>query len=249
MATLKEIAREAGVSVSTVSLVVNGKPCVSQDKRQRVIEIIRARKYVPNYAARALRKRHAARTYAIGVLTPAPLIAFSSSSHVYRIIAGAEQAVKQKKYHLVLGSLEPLAEGIFHLPRMLEAGEVDGILIISTAALEMEKIVGSVASFSTPVVLCGYPGQDFNLPSVLIDNEKAAYEATLALLKSGYPKVATITGPLSYPSAAARLRGYRLALVENGLFPDETLVEEGDFSELSGAEAMKRLLRHLTPPF
>ncbi len=248
MATLKEIAGEAGVSISTVSLVVNNKPSVTEEKRKRVLEVIENLHYTPDPTARALRKKVNLKTDSFGVLIPANLSSFSTSSHIYRTIAGIEREIKNIGYHLILGSLEMEGDSI-RLPRMLEQKNIDGVIIISVAHVPMLQVIETVLRYKMPVILSGYPGEAFEIPSVTADNQRASYEATFHLISTGFPRIATITGPLSYPAARERLEGYRLALLENSLPMEEGLVFEGDFTEHSGRTGIEAILKKTEPPF
>lgn len=248
MTTLKEIADEAGVSVSTVSLVINNKPSVTEEKRKKVLEIIESLHYIPDPTARALRKKSSLKTESFGVLIPADLSSFSTSSHIYRTIAGIEKEIKNIGYHLILGSLEIEGNAI-RLPRMLEQKNIDGVIIISVAHVPMARVIETVLRYKIPAILIGYPGEAFEIPSVMADNQRASYEATCHLISGGFSRIATITGPLSYPAARERLEGYKLALLENSFPINEGLIYQGDFTESSGRKGIEEILGRTEAPF
>ncbi|MCM8788977.1 MAG: LacI family transcriptional regulator [Candidatus Omnitrophica bacterium] len=248
MATLKDVAKKAGVSVSTVSLVLNNKPTVTEEKRKKVFETIKELNYTPNQAARALRRKSLLKKESFGVLIPAPLSLFSSASHLSRTIVGLEKEIKKIKYHLFLGSIE-WKENRLNLPRFVEEKSVDGIVIISTSYLPIRAIVSEIKTYGIPMILSGYPGEEFGLPSVTIDNVRASREATDHLFSEGYPRVATITGPINYPAARERLEGYKLSLLEHNVPLDKSLIFIGDFTEESGWLGMREILKNNQPPF
>jgi len=246
MATIKEVAREAGVSVSTVSLAVNRPEAVTPERRQRVWAAVKRLNYMPNPAARVLRGKSQWQTHAVGVVVPLSLDKVSTSSHVYRAIAGIERGLKKLERQLVLETLETEGDQVI-APKMVRDRRVDGVVVISTSLAPMEQALAVLRRAEVPTVSCGYPGEAFDVSSVMADNVSAAVEATRHLLDQGWPRVATITGPLGYPAGRDRLIGYRMALAASGAGAEA--VAEGDFSETSGYDAMGRLLEELAPPF
>lgn len=229
--TIKEVAREAGVSIATVSRVFNDSGPVHDDTRQRIIDVARRLRYIPNGAARSL---ITSKTQTLGVLLPDLHGEFFSE-----VIRGIDQMARQHGYHLLLsGSHNDRKEIEAALRAML--GRVDGLVImypdLDAAALQANLSEG------LPVVLlnCRIEGDPFD--AILIDNYGGAYAMTRHLLDYGHRRIALITGGPENFDAAERVRGYRDALREAGAAWSSELEAEGAFTERSGFEAVRPLL-------
>jgi LacI family transcriptional regulator len=234
-ATIRDVARKAKVSHQTVSRVINGHDSVTPETRERVTRAIRELEYVPSAVARSL---SSSRTHTLGMVTT------DVSDHFFaEAVAGAEAAARKRGYFLIIGSIEPGAEDDerTYLRLMLER-RVEG-LIIAVPRLRLaddDMLAGAATRLPTVVV-----ASDIELPGadhVDIDNRQGGFEATEHLLAHGHRRIATITGPLDWPSARARLDGYRDALRRAG-DGAEPLVEPClDWGLESGLRAAERLL-------
>jgi LacI family transcriptional regulator len=233
---LEEIARLAGVSRSTVSRVVNNDPRVSDSARERVNEIIRTHNYQPNAAARSLASR---RTRMIGLRIPGEVSFIFGDPHFSVLVQGVVDACNEADYGLML-MMEPendpvSAERIYQ--RVIRGRHIDGV-ILSTSIIG-DPFAGRVAADGMPAVMIGrHP----TLPTVDIDNAGAAKGAVQHLIEHGYRQIAHISGPRNIAAANERAEGYEAALAEADIPTDSTLIEPGDFSEHSGALAMRQLL-------
>ena len=233
---LEEIARLAGVSRSTVSRVVNDDPRVSDSARERVNEVIRTHNYQPNAAARSLASR---RTRMIGLRIPGEVSFIFGDPYFPVLVQGVVDACNEADYGLML-MMEPendpvSAERIYQ--RVIRGRHIDGV-ILSTSIIG-DPFAGRVAADGMPAVMIGrHP----TLPTVDIDNAGAAKGAVQHLIDHGYRQIAHISGPRNIAAANERAEGYETALTEAGIPIDSTLVEPGDFSEHSGALAMRQLL-------
>lgn len=228
--TIRDVAREAGVSVATVSRVLNDSGPVSAVTSQRIREIATRMRYVPNSAARSLITR---RSTTLGVLLPDLHGEFFSE-----VIRGVDQTAQRSGYHLLVsGSHNDKGEIEAALRAM--RGRVDGLIVMSPD-IDSAALVANLPA-SSPVVLlnCFVDGDAFD--SLTIDNFGGARAMVRHLLAAGHRRIAFIRGAERNHDAAERLRGYRAALKNGGIEWDEALEFDGDFTESSGHLAAKRI--------
>ncbi len=225
------MARTAGVSVATVSRVVNDSPQVTEETRKHVSAVARRMGYVPHGGARSLATR---RTHTIGVLLPDLYGEFFSE-----VIRGIDLTVREVGYHCLVSSAR-------HNGAQLEAalrsmlGRVDGVILMSpefTGDISRRTLHGGL-----PVVLLNCPSPDPAFDSLTIANYEGAYDMVRHLAGLGHQRIAIIQGAPGNFDAAERLRGYRAALQDAGLAADPALEFGGDFTEASGAEAVREML-------
>ncbi|MGO2747030.1 LacI family DNA-binding transcriptional regulator [Microbacterium sp.] len=232
-ATIEEVAAAAGVSRSTVSRVVNGSTSVSPEALQAVQSAIAELNYVPNRAARSLASRQ---TNAIALIVPEDTTRFFRDPFFASIVAGITGALGGSDYllNLLIASDDPGDK----MTSFVRNGGVDGALIVSHHSSDafVERMADAV-----PVVWGGRPVHQRPSEYVVdVDNTAAARMATQHLIDLGRTRIATITGPLTMLASVDRRQGFRAALADAGLSP---LAEvEGDYSETSGAEAVRRVL-------
>ncbi len=236
--TLEDIARQAGVSRSTVSRVVNDSPSVRDDVRKRVLEVIQETGYHPNAAARTLVSQ---RSWTIGLVLPQSVSHFFTDPYYPHLIKGIAQACNQHNFTLALflvGSRED-EEKIF--ARISRKGLLDGVLVQSGHQGD-QRIIGQLVDANMPQVILGRPFRSDNVSFVDVSNENSAYNAVIHLIRLGYKRIGTITGPLKSAVGADRKAGYVKALTERGFPIDDSLITEGDFTETGGYYAMQKLL-------
>lgn len=233
--TIREVAREAGVSVATVSRVVNEKGPVREETRRRIESVVEKLRYAPHGAARSLITR---RTGTLGVLLPDLFGEFFSE-----LIRGIDRAARERGYHLLVSGSH--GEGI-ETRAMLRAirGRVDGLIALSPdldARAFEENLPGGL-----PVVLLNCDIGRTAFPSVRVDNYGGAFAMVRHLMELGHRRIAFVTGPAGNHDAAERLRGYREALSRQaGACGWEVA---GDFREEGGYGAALRVLRRKSPP-
>jgi len=232
MATIYEVSKLAGVSLATVSRVMNDSGTVSPKTRQKVLLAIEALGYRPNSMAQSLASK---RSNSIGILIPelyGPFfgVMLSSVEEELRtagkrviITAGHSDEKKERDcIEFLLGSsCDALILHVYSVPREY--------------LIELNK--GPV-----PIILLNSNIPDMGDNCIYLDNEHGGYIATKALLEHGHRKLAYISGPRWKSDSFKRLAGHRRALQEYGLEIDEQLIAEGDFEEASGRAAMKQLL-------
>jgi LacI family transcriptional regulator len=236
--TLEDIAMLAGVSRSTVSRVVNEQPNVRPDVRKRVLEVIHSTGFHPNVAARTLASQ---RSWTIGLILPLSVSFFFTDPYYPHLIKGIAQACNQYNYTLAffLVSSKEDEEKVF--PRVSRRSLLDGV-IVQAGHHGDQGIIGHLVDANMPLVVVGRPFRSDNVSYLDIDNVNAAYNAAAHLVRLGYKRIGTITGPGASAVGIDRKAGYRKALVERGRVIDEALIREGDFTEAGGYFAMQQML-------
>lgn len=231
MATIKDVARAAGVSVATVSRVYNGSARVRDDTRDLVRQVASDLGYSPNGAARSL---ITSRSHTIGVLLPDLYGEFFSE-----VIRGIDLAAQRGKYHLLLSSARhdgPELEAALRSMR----GRVDGLIVMSPE-LDAGAARRSLPE-NFPVLLLNTPPSDAGFGSMAVQNFEGARTMVSHLARLGHRRIAFIRGAERNFDAAERLRGYRAALEAEGIAHDPALELPGDFSEEAGHRAAVALL-------
>lgn len=235
--TLEDIARQAGVSRSTVSRVINNQPNVSPAVRTRVQDVIRDTGFHPNLAARTLATQ---RSWMIGLILPRSVSSFFADPYFPRLTQGIAQACNHHNYTLglfLVGERED-EERIF--PRISRKGFVDGILVQSGHI--GEQLIDRLVNLHLPIVVAGRPFEENNVTYIDIDNVAASYQAVTHLAKLGRKRIGTITGTMNSTVSIDRKEGYLKALIGSNLNIDSNLIVEGDFTEAGGYRAMQQLL-------
>ena len=226
-----DIAKKAGVSVVTVSRVINNYPSVRPHNRAKVLEAMKELDYKPNAAARSLAK---GRTGMVGLVLPSMQDFFMS-----QVVLTVENTLKAVGMFLVItmamdndNFME--SSGV----RLFREERVDGILLMSP--VKNIEYVLELKRREFPFVLLDQYQSDLQVPSVTVDNFYGGYHATQLLIKGGARRIAHITGEMIYESSVERLNGFRKALEDNGLSVDENLIAEGDFTYTCGYKITKQ---------
>jgi LacI family transcriptional regulator len=229
--TIHDIAREAGVSPSTVSRVLNGTVPVAENKRAAVLAVIEKRRYRPNVVARGLAR---GTTGAIGVLTQA-----ISSQFYGEILYGIEQGLRGSAYHPVFASANWQREEELVALDLLIDRRVDALVVLG--GLVPDERLLRVAE-EIPLIVMGRSVPGLESFCLRVDDELGAYRATRYLIELGHRRIVHVTGALSHQDARDRHTGYNRALEEAGLPADPELIIEGDYTERSGLLALQALL-------
>lgn len=235
--TLEDIAKQAGVSRSTVSRVVNDDPHVKEIVRKRVQEVIIATGYHPHAAARSLASH---RSWMIGLVLPRTVSSIFTDPYFPRLIQGIAQACNQHNYTLVFFLVETKEDERRIFPRISSRGLLDGIVLQTAEA--GDKLIDRLVQFDFPMVVAGRPFNPNDISYIDVDNVQAAQIAVSHLIELGYKRIGTITGRMNGTPGIDRLEGYRKAILKQGWMVDENLIAEGEFTEESGYAAMKQLL-------
>lgn len=218
--TIYTVAREARVSMATVSRVVNGNPNVKPATRQKVLDVIKRLNYRPNAVARGLASK---RTTTVGVVIPS-----ITNPYFAELALGIDDIASMYKYNIILANSDYDNDKILKVVRNLLAKQVDGIIFMGFDL--SEELQAEFKSSSTPVVVAGSVVNDKALPTVRIDYRKAAKEAVIRLLDHNTDHVALVTSSLGYSINDDRLSGYKDALADAGVKYDDQLVIETDGS-------------------
>lgn len=231
--TIYDVAREADVSMATVSRVVNGNPNVKAATRRKVLDVIDRLDYRPNAVARGLASK---RTTTIGVIIPDITNLYFSS-----LARGIDDIASMYKYNIILANSDqsPLKES--QVLNALLAKQVDGIIYMGYNLSDETR--NELIRSKTPVVLAGMVDPDGQVPSVHVDAFEFIKQAVKALADNGNTRIGFVSGPLSEQiNGVYRLKAYKKALQEVNLPYDETLVVESEYSYKSGEKIVSHLL-------
>lgn len=232
--TINDVAREAGVSMATVSRVVNNNNNVKPQTKARVQEAIDRLGYRPNAVARGLASK---KTTTVGVVIPD-----ISNANYAEVARGIEDIADMYKYNIILSNADKSKVKEIRVINTLLEKQVDGMLFIGGNVTD--EHIAAFASSSIPIVLCGTADEHHKLPSVDINHIAAAYDAVLTLIRQNHTSIALIGGPLTDPfTGLARYQGYRQALEKSHIPFNEKLVRIGKYTYESGYEETMNLLR------
>jgi LacI family transcriptional regulator len=228
--TIYDVAREAGVSMATVSRVVNNNPNVKPQTRKKVFEAIERLGYRPNAVARGLASK---KTTTVGVVIP------DISNAIFAEVArGIEDIANMYRYNIILCNADKKKEKEISVINTLLEKQVDGLLFMG-GTVTQEHILAFKSS-SVPIVLCATTDDNNAIPAVDIDHEKAAYDAVQLLIEHGHRNIGMISGTLQDPANGfARFQGYKRALEEAGIPVSDEHIRVGNYRYESGIEAMK----------
>lgn len=229
--TIYDVAREAGVSMATVSRVVNGNPNVKPTTRKKVLDVIERLDYRPNAVARGLASK---RTTTVGVIIPDVTNLYFSS-----LARGIDDIATMYKYNIILANSDENAQKEVSVLNNLLAKQVDGVIYMGNRITD--DLRAEFSRSKTPVVLAGTVDPDEQVGSVNIDYKAATEDSVAHLLANGHTRVAFVTGKLSDPINTYRLDGYRQALQAAGVEYDDTLVIESDYSYREGETVYKQI--------
>jgi LacI family transcriptional regulator len=237
--TIREIAELAGVSIATVSRVLNGRADVADETRELVSRVIREHGYTANRSARGL---SAGRTGLVGVLVPLVYPVYFSA-----ILSGAAEALYEQDMRLVLSPTAHEHEREVSLLDRLMHGVTDGALIVlpEESSDELEHALADGYRF---VVVDPRLPLDQRIPSVSAAHASGADQAMRHLLGLGHRRIAAITGPRNWVATEDRRRGYHAALASAGILPDPALEVESNFEIGPGAHAAGAVLDLPDPP-
>lgn len=231
--TIYDVAREAGVSMATVSRVVNNNPNVKPQTRKKVFEAIERLGYRPNAVARGLASK---KTTTVGVVIPD-----ISNSIFSEVARGIEDIANMYHYNIILCNADKKKDKEIRVINTLLEKQVDGLLFMGGAITEDH--IQAFKTSSVPVVLCATADEQRTIPSVDIDHEQAAFDAVQVLIQNGHREIAMISGTLQDPTNGfARYQGYKKALEDAGIPVREDYVRIGNYRYESGLEVAKYFL-------
>jgi LacI family transcriptional regulator len=246
VATIKDVAREAGVSMMTVSRVVNGKTNVRPATAEKIEKAIKKVNYRPNVSARLL---SGTRTYQFLMLYDNPNVGWMGE-----LLIGMMSTCRQIGYHLEIegignydGQPEESALDADDITKLIDASRIDGIILPPPVCFN-QTILDAINEQQIPCVrIAGTAQSDIKL-RVSIDNLGAGYELTNHLISQGHENIAIIKGPELFVASALRFEGFMGAMREHGLAVPESNIIRGNFDVQSGYSCARELLRKRNRP-
>ncbi len=235
MTNIQDVAKQAGVSISTVSRVLNGTAKVNDEVKKRVEACILALAYQPNQAARSLRTN---RSKIIGLL-----ISDIQNPFFMQLIQGVEEEALRHEYSLILCNSNENAQREQQYLDVLYSERVAGAIIVPTRERLGDTILNKFRERHIPIVAVDRRVKDKDVDAVLVDNVRGAREAIAHLISNGYSRIGAITGPLNVTTGRDRLEGYRQALREAGIPHDPSLERSGTFDAATGRKLTAELLK------
>ena len=241
--TIRDIALLAGVSVATVSRVINNSDKLRNETRQRVQQVMREHNYVPNAAARDLSFQ---RSEVVAAVVPD-----LKNPFFYGVIDGITKVAEENHYQVLILNTNEDADREYSILTALRQRNVAGILISAAGVRDTRtaKLLEEYCSAGIPVVLIDrfIEGGD-SLDAVIADNEAGTYEAVCELIQQGHERIALIAGKKEYSPVYERELGYRRALTENGIRISKQYIAYGDQMADKSYQCMRHLLSLSLPP-
>jgi LacI family transcriptional regulator len=233
-ASIYDVAKQAGVSIKTVSLVINQRPNVSSKTRATVLDAIKALSYRPNVFARGLASEQ---SYLIALLSDRP-----STGYVSDLQFGALDRCRQAGYHLVVEPIEGVGEELSRRVRRLLASTGLHGVIVTPPLCDSVPLLNEILRAHTPCVRISPGAYVAGLSTIGIDDQKAGYDVTAYLISLGHRRIGFIKGPPDHGAVTNRFRGYRAALSAFDIPFSEESCAQGFLSFQSGREAAEQLL-------
>lgn len=235
--TIKDVAKEAGVSITSVSLVLNGNyEKVSEETKDRILEVASKLRYRPNHIALSMVKKT---TKTIGLILP-------DVSNIYfsELAKQIELECYRHGYNMLYGNTQDSANRDIEYINVFLDRNVDAIIMIlsNTINEHLKEIESIVRSTDTPILTLDRKIPIKDCITVLVNQKLGGYMATKHLIELGHQAIGCISGPLNIYSAVERLEGYKSALKEYGIPLREELIYEGDYHRESGMLALPELL-------
>lgn len=238
MATIKDVAKKAGVTIGTVSRVLNNKKWVSEECRKKVQQAIREMHYKPQAHARRLRQKH---SFVWGVIAPHHAAVFKSPFFA-EILAGMEEVAAEHKYRLLIHPLSEAARAQVSYRALLGDGSVDGMFVLNAWSTDVS--VRELGEANVPFVLVNgkITGED-EMPYVGVDNRGGVRKALEHLEELGHQRIGIINGRMTTTNAMERFQAYQEFLAEKRFDFHPEWVADGDFEEAGGYRACQKIFQ------
>jgi LacI family transcriptional regulator, galactose operon repressor len=233
VATVTDVARRAGVSVSTAARVLSGHGYASDRTRRLVLKAAKELGYVPNQVARSLRTRQ---TRMIGLLIG------DVENYFYSAIAkNVESVAKDAGYHVVLCNSDDNPENEREYLKLLEAMRVDALIVTPTST--NRRYLSRLMEKDVVIVQMDRRVEGLPADAIVVDNEAGAADAVRCLIEAGHTRIGILTGELDVATASQRLAGYERALTERGITVQQGLIRTGSFHRDHAVEDAMELIR------
>jgi DNA-binding LacI/PurR family transcriptional regulator len=239
MATIKQVAEMAGVSVGTVSHVITGSVPVSGALRANVEAAIRELDYHPNHVARSLKTN---KTRTLGIMVPDLTIPFFP-----QMIRGAETAARKQGYSLVAVNSDDSVDRQRDLLSLLRSQRVEGMLLVVASGMTPADQIGRMVDAGIPVVCLDRIPDKVAVDSVSVEDASAAELGVNHLVSMGYRRIAIVTGPLTLKNERRRLHGYKKALERAGIAVDDELIWRCNLRPEQVADVCAEQMRRVKP--
>lgn len=233
-ATLKDLAESLGISISTVSRALKDHPDVNKETKEKVLKLAKQLDYEPNLLALNLLKKN---SNLIGVIVP------KLSYHFYAMaISGIEEIVEKEGFHLMICQTNESFEKEVAILKEFNAIRPAGFLISLASHTTDFDHLKQLQRKNVPFVLFNRDCHEIEATKVIIDNKKAAYNATQYLINEGFRKIAFLGGPDNVQISNHRINGFRQALDENGIELAQDFIQHADFTRENAMNKTNQLL-------
>lgn len=234
-ATIVDVARRAGVAISSASAALNDRPGVSPETRERVREAAVELSYVPSMRGRSLSSK---RAFSIGFIVERDFTVLEADPFFSAFIGGIEESLAPRDYALSLQVVGDSAKNLARHLDLVDSRRVDGVIL--SEILDADPRIAALGARDVPVV--GVNAEhDFPFPAVRQDYAPGIRELVGTLVSLGHRDIAHVSGPLTYIHSRQRLEAWRAAVESFGLRADTHV--EGDFTHEGGVAAADRILR------
>lgn len=239
--TIREVAKKAGVSVSTVSRVLNDSKPVSDEIKLKVIKVIDETGFKPNSLARSF---VTGKTNLIGIIIPD-----LANTNFSRLVKGAEAIANELGYNILLCFTDFKQDKELEYLKLMKEKHVDGIIVSGVSFNQEQKNFFEENRKSIPMVIVGQSDNSIHIPYVNVDNERITYDCTNYLVRLGHHEIGFISANMQDSSAGRdRYLGYKKSLTENNIKENGKFIKYASFSFDSGYEAMKAILNQKKYP-
>jgi DNA-binding LacI/PurR family transcriptional regulator len=233
--TLKDIAQQLGISISTVSRALRGMPEVNNETREAVIKLSQEVDYEPNMLATSLLRRQ---SNLIGVVVP------NMDYFIATAVKGMDEAALEAGYTVVVcQSNESYGREVTNVQRLLQS-HVDGFIVSLSSETQNTDHFKRIIKKNLPLIFFDRDCSDIEAPKILLDNYDGAFQAVKHLLEKGYKKIAYLGAKKNLSISNIREQGYRDAIVEFGIEIDESLIIHGDFDQNYAYQTAMELLKN-----
>jgi len=235
-ATINDVAKQAGVSIKTVSRVMNNEPSVRQPTREKVMAVVNELSYKPNLAARNLA---GSKAYSVAFIYDNP-----NAYYIIDMQNGILAACKKQGFELLIHPCSANSESLLEeISNMVKHSRIAG-LVLTPPFSEMPDFVKSILDLDVDVVriMSGKKAPDELAPCIMVNDHDASLSITQHLIDLGHKDIGFIAGQAEHLSTVERLNGYKHALTVNGIEIDERLIIQGEYSFESGVHGAKQLM-------
>ena len=229
--TIKDIAKIANVSHTTVSRALNNSPYINEETKVKIMALAKELKYVPNYNAKSL---VLLKSYVIGVFFSS-ISEGTSDTFFHEIIKGINKVI-DKEYNLVIRGIDDCENS-----NPIGSKNFDGIIVVSQSKND-DKFIETILEKDIPTVVINRFVENEEIVNIMSNDTKGAYDAVTYFIENNHKKIALIEGNKEFESSLYRKKGYIKALEDNNITIDEELIISGRYDLKSGYENMKKLL-------